>query len=452
MAACTPLAASNDITPTPTQRKMTVTPESLIPTPTKVAEINVDPQQLNGLQITFLHPWSGDSGRMMDVLVDEFNQSNDWGIHVKTREPGSLGLAIQDLENTDPEEVEINLTAMPTYELVFRHENLRKVVDLNAYVYSANYGFTEEQVNDFREVFWNENLIEGMLYGIPAQETASVLFYNATLAEELGYTQVPLTTTAFRLQNCAANAAFRKDNDRSNDGVGGWIISDNASVLFNWMKSFDTLNLSQPLEEFSSTGVESPFTYLYNLQKEACAWDSRLPEPYDYFATRQALTYSGTLQDILPQYEAFTRSGMADDWHVILYPSRDNPTLITEGLSFGVFESNDEKQLAAWLFIRWMSKPENQARLLKITGTFPLGTEVMSQMTDFKESYPQWNEAVSLLPFASTLPAQGNSGIIRMVLSDAGNYLFRSEFTLEQIPVLIDDLDATIKELAERQP
>lgn len=452
LTACQPLAPSIEETPTPTRRVPTATPENRTPTATNVPQINVDLQQLNGLQITFLHPWADETGRMMDVLVDEFNQSNEWGIHVITREPGSLGLAMQDLEDSDPDEVEINFAVMPTYELLFQDENQRKIVDLNPYVNSTSFGFSNDQLKDFRPVFWNENLIEGKLYGIPAQETASVLFYNTTLAKELGFSQVPLTTTAFRLQNCAANATFRKDNDRSNDGVGGWIINEDAGTLFNWMKAFDALDLTHPVEEFSSAGIDTTFEYLFNLQKDACAWDSRLPEPYDYFATRQALTYSGSIQDILPQSSAFMRSGMADDWEVILYPSKSEPNLITEGLSFGVFESNNEKQLATWLFIRWVSQPENQASLLKTSGSLPLGIEVMSQMTDFKESYPQWNEAVALLPYASTLPVQANSGITRMVLGDAATFLFRSEFTVEQIPALINDLDATIQELRERQP
>ncbi len=50
------------------------------------------------------------------------------------------------------------------------------------------------------------------------------------------------------------------------------------------------------------------------------------------------------------------------------------------------------------------------------------------------------------------ITAQANLGIIRMVLGDAGTFLFKPEFTAEGIPDLLYQLDQTIKELANRTP
>jgi len=452
LTGCTTPFGVVDGTSTPVSPKNTPTPDGRTPTPTKMPEIKVDLQSLDGLQITFLHPWSAETGRMMDILVDEFNQSNEWGIHVITQEPGSTGMVIQTLRGDDQSGKPINVSTVPIHEWLYQDQNQRAVVDLNPYVYSNDYGFTKEQVLDFSPAFWKENLVDGKLFAIPAQQNGAVLFYNTTWAAELGYAELPKSPAAMRLQLCAANATFRKDADRLNDGLGGWIVSTDADTLFSWLQGFETLDLSEPLETLTSKNGEAAFRFLYGLQKDACAWTGRMPESYDYFATRQALSYSGTTQDIPPQMAAFERADNTDEWKVISYPANGAPFLITDGLSFGVFESDDEHQLASWLFIKWLSQPVNQARLLQTTASLPLGSEVMSEIQGFGQEHPQWLEAVTQLPQPAPLPAQSNGGIIRTVLGDAGVFLFKPEFTLEQVPELFTILDQTIQELSELQP
>ncbi len=449
LSACSPETTKPQgtatVTPKATQPTLAVTP-----TATKIPEIKTDPKGLSGVQITFLHPWSDESGRIMDMLVDEFNQSNEWGIFVLIQEPGSTSLAIQQLRAS--ENTTVNVAVVPNYELLFQDQNQNAVLDLNPYAASSKVGFTKEQRADYFSEFWHEDLAGGKLYGIPAEESAAVIFYNATWAKELGFSSAPKTSTAFRLQTCATNTTFRKDNDRLNDGLGGWIVSSDADTLLSWLHTFGAIDFSTPLDKFNNREVKQGFEFLFNLQANACAWSGRNPHPYDYFASRQALAYSGTTQDIVPQIAAFERSGLEDEWQVMPYPGGDDSSVLTRGLAYGVFESDAQKELASWLFIRWLSQPVNQARMLQVTGSLPLGSDVLEYMTSYQENNPQWKAALSLLPQAKSLPAQADLGIIRMVLGDAGTFLFRPEFTAEGIPGLITQLDATITELSNRKP
>lgn len=449
LTACSPETSKPQGTVTVTPKVSQTPKPTAIPTATKMPEISMDPGQLKGVQITYLHPWSGETGRVMDMLVDEFNQLNEWGINVVIREPGSTGLAIQDLRAS--ESGVVNVAALPIYELLYQDQNQSAVVDLNPYAASAKVGFSKDERADFQPVFWNENLIEGKLFGIPAQESAAVLFYNSTWAKELGFTSPPKTSEAFRLQTCAANTLLRKDADYLNDGLGGWIVSSDASTLLSWLNTFGAVDLMVPVQKWNTPKVKTGFTYLFNLQASACAWSGRTPEPYDYFANRQALVYSGSTQDILPQTAAFARSGIEDEWQVMTYPGGDS-ALLTSGLTFGVLKSDAQKELASWMFVRWMSQPANQARLLQTAGSLPLGTKVLEYMTTFEDSYPQWKTALSLLPQARSMPVQADDGIVHMVLEDAGTYLFKPEFTADKIPDLLYQLDSTIKELTVRKP
>lgn len=452
ISACQSQLPVSKITASPSPHSTTATPDDRTPTPTKVPVIKVDTQQLAGIQITLLHPWAGETARMLNLMVDEFNQTNEWGIHVMINEAGSTGLAIQGLENVDPSESLIDLVAVPAYQLFYQDQTQQKVVDLNPYVHSKEFGLGDSQLEDFYPAFWNENLMDGKLYGIPAQQTAEVLFYNSTWAKELGFSKIPITTENFRLQSCAANATFRKDYDRSNDGLGGWIISSDSGSLYSWLNSFAALDLTRPADSFSSAGTQKTFEYLFNLQKDSCAWSSRMPQPYDYFANRQALAYSGTLQDIRPQTDAFLRFENDDEWKVLLYPAKEDQKMLTEGLSWGVIQTEENRQLAAWLFIRWISQPVNQTRLLQTTGSLPLGSQTLEEVRPLMDGYPQWEAVISMLPLAVPVPAQADSGIVKTVLQDAGSYLFKPEFTADKIPELLTQLDMTIRELAERQP
>jgi len=449
LSACKPETSNS-------QGTVTVTPKvsqpnaDLTPTATKMPEIATDPKDLSGVQITYLHPWAGETARVMNMLVDEFNQSNEWGINVLIEQPGSTSLAIQQLRSAESEAV--NLAVLPAYELVYQDQTLNEVVDLNPFAASSKVGFSKDERADFQPAFWNENLVEGKLYGIPAEASAALMFYNATWAEELGFASLPKTSTAFRLQTCAANAIFRKDTDRLNDGLGGWIISSDADTLFSWLNVFDAIDLTSPIEKFHNNDVKQGFEFLFNLQASSCAWSGRNPEPYDYFANRQALIYSGSTQDIPLQSAAFKRSGIEDAWQVIAYPGGDDAAVLTRSLAYGIFKSEAKTELASWLFIRWLSQPVNQARMLQVTGSLPLGDEVMAYMSSFEENYPQWKDSLSLLSNAKTMTARADLGIIRMVLGDAGTFLFKPEFTAEGISDLLYQLDQTIKELANRAP
>ena len=71
------------------------------------------------------------------------------------------------------------------------------------------------------------------------------------------------------------------------------------------------------------------------------------------------------------------------------------------GSSYILFESDDPDQLAAWLFVRWLLSPENQADWVNSAGLFPLQASTMGLLTDYAAGHPQWAEAVNLLPQGS---------------------------------------------------
>jgi multiple sugar transport system substrate-binding protein len=323
------------------------------------------------------------------------------------------------------------------------------MVDLNPYVQSSKYGLTTSEQGDFLPAFWNESLSAGKRYGIPAYRDSEMLFYNITWAKELGFTSPPATWEEFRQQSCAANALARKDSDAANDGLGGWIINTDAMTTLSWLRAFGSDPTAMDAIQFSSDASQETFTALLKLETDSCAWISRLPQPYDYFTNRQALFYSGSMEDLNAQQKNNQRLVSKDEWTVIPYPTvSGNPFLLTEGLDYGLTASTDEKQLAGWLFIKWLSAPEQQAWLLRTSGSLPLGEKVRSLAADISEDYPRWQAAVDLMTSIQPVPSSPELDLAKMVLEDGAWALYKTGMKSEGILALLTQIDDTLAELA----
>ncbi len=421
------------------------------PTPNK-STITANIKSLDGIQIHFLQPWSGEMQDELYAMVDQFNQTNEWGVFVIMDSPGSAGAATQMLWDEIGKENTPNVVAAPISLLLAIDEKKELVADLEPYITLQKYGLEKALRDDFSALFWNEDNTDGKQYGIPAQRSATVMVYNSTWAKELGFDRAPSTPEEFQQQVCAANAAMRKDADVTNDGLGGWIINTSPAVLLNWLDAFgDEIGGSRGVQ-FNTPETKEAFTYLFALSRKACAWTGKTSQPYEYFSQRKTLVYAGQLQDVQKQARIMQIADAKDEWKVIPLPGVDSHPVVTSGFSYAILKVDSSKDLAAWLFIRWLSDPIQQARLLKASGTLPLGTQVMSQMADYSTTHPQWKQAVETLTEPVILPKMADWEVISPVLEDAGWQLFNSETKEDQIPAVIEQMDELVKELSERYP
>jgi len=282
-----------------------------------------------------------------------------------------------------------------------------------------------------------------------------VLFYNQGWAESLGFNSPPVTPDDFKNQACAAAQANLKDLPWQNNGTGGWLVDTNALTLISWMQTFGgTLPLveNQPYQ-FNTSQARDSFTYLRQLFDKGCAWAGKEDLPYDYFASRQAIFFSGPLQDILPLADTMAQQKSADHWSILPFPSLTHkPVLVVSGPSYAILKSSPRQQLAAWLFIRWMIQPEHLASLVEADGSLPVRVSELDQLSAFKQRYPQWNLVQQWIPVAQTTPPVSSWRQVKPILEDAGWQTFSSNFTVTQIPQTLVMLDETIQEVLQKNP
>jgi ABC-type glycerol-3-phosphate transport system substrate-binding protein len=186
------------------------------------------------------------------------------------------------------------------------------------------------------------------------------------------------------------------------------------------------------------------------LYDDHCAWISAEPLPFDSFAGRSALLVSGDLAEVAFARASMSRLNNTDDWTLIPFPGTEESVVVTYGPSYSVLKSTPEKQLAAWLFARWLLSTENQSRWVEATGLFPLLTSVRDQIGPYRLVSPQWDAAVAALPLAQGVPQLASWRKVRYVLEDGSRVLFQTNLPLDQIPSLLTEMDATAKELNDQ--
>ena len=173
---------------------------------------------LHGVGIEVWHPWYGPEASLIDSQLAEFNRDNDWGITVRAKGHTSFTELYEDVTTALQGKEAPQLTiAMPEYALAW--DAGAHVVDLTTYVTDQSYGLTTEEISDFPDVFWNQDIVDGRQLGLPAQRSAHFLLYNQSWARDLGFNDPPGTPQQFREQACAAHAALNQDSDPSNDAA-----------------------------------------------------------------------------------------------------------------------------------------------------------------------------------------------------------------------------------------
>lgn len=452
LAACTPDPSPTAGTPRPTTLSTPDSRQTPIRKPTATATIqptptpSVLPEQLRGLSIDFWHPWPPEQ---TSILVEQFNRTNPWGFRVNQRAFSDDS----DIENALEQLPAPQVVAGYTDQLRFWEAQIG-LVDLHSYVNDSTHGLSKMEQDDFYPLFWEQDFLEEKRLGIPVQHTAHFLVYNQTWGTELGFDIPPLTTESFRQQVCGANQFMRQDQIVQNDHTGGWLVSEETATLLGWLWAFGADLTAQNSEfRFHTTEAESAFEYLKELYDSNCAWLTQQPYPDEAFASRSALVAAASLIDLPYLVQAFSDAGNTDRWTALPFPSSiGSPVLPVSGFSVGIFPHSPEEQLAAWLFIRWITAPETQAFWVRMSGELPVRQSTEDLLRDYAATHSQWASVLGMIAFARAEPDLPSWGQVQWALHDAGTQLFRSYFTADRIPETLQELDRTAAELQDRMP
>ena len=423
----------------------TTTPTNT-PTPTWLVPLT----ELEEIEIQFTHPWTGDIASTIDKLVDDFNQTNEYSIFVKVSAPGSAQQVFQQSEAVIRDGQGPNVVVAPIEEIAYWHK-MGNLITLDDYLTDFQYGLNNDLIDDFIPLFWGQDVLNEQRLGIPISRNANFLVQNISWSKELGFDIPAITPQFFRTQTCKARDELLNDNDWMNNGMGGWIVTQDEYTILSWLNAFQLVEFptSETPYAFDQPATLDGFTFLREIFDEDCTWNARNPSHYEYFTNRQALYISADVYDLEPLQKTFTLLESEDQWQVTLYPHKQaKPELITHGESLGMLKSDPAQELASWLFIRWLSMPEQQIQLAKANPGLPVSLSILDQIKS--ERSEQWNQVVDLLEDARPAPRTAEWRVARFVLQDAAYQVYLANITPVQYPQIIGLLDTIIADLSQQ--
>jgi ABC-type glycerol-3-phosphate transport system substrate-binding protein len=146
---------------------------------------------------------------------------------------------------------------------------------------------------------------------------------------------------------------------------------------------------------------------------------------------------------------AFSDAGNSDKWTVIPFPGLKRPALVAYGSSYVILKSEKEKELAAWLFVRWMLEPQQDARMAEATHLFPLRSSTLDLLADYKRTHPQWAQAVNLIPELTLQPQLASWRNVKIMLGDGFAQMYRMNIPSGQIATVLAQMEATSRDLSK---
>ena len=404
------------------------------------------------IDLVLWHSWSGSLKEMFEGLIDDFNQTNQWGIHVTTQAHGDEMVYLDDIGSAYEAGELPDLAAAPSQFLRLWYRAGVPIVDLNEFIGSDIWGFSQAQMNAFLPTFWNADVAGDVRLGIPAYRNGHFLFYNQSWAKDLGFDDYPKTSAEFAEQACAAAELNLYDETYTNNGTGGWIYAEDAITSLSWLEAFsgaDFIDADGNIN-FEMESNQAALEYLYDLYVDDCAWTGKQSTPYKYFSDRYALFYSGDSDDILVQEASDEENNNADDWRLIPYPSDENrPVVYVDGYSYAILSDDPDRSLAAWLFLRYMISSDIQVKIVESTGAMPLSNTAIHLLEDFRADHSAWDQILQFIPVAQSTPPFAEWVNERLVFSDMLGQL-KFTVTKENIPDMLTEASAIVQGLKQQ--
>ncbi len=364
----------------------------------------VDP---TGQTVTFWYQHSGAREESLQEIISEFNASNEWGITVNGEYQGGYGDIFNKMLVAGPEELPNLVVAYQNQAATYQLGEL--LVDMRGLVDSEIWGLSEEEKSDFFPGFYNADLFpsfDNARLGFPPNRSMEVMYYNIDWLAELGYDAPPVSPEMFKEMACQAAAqpftgatgeasplGYQLDLDASTVAsltfaFGGDIFDyDNVQYAYDDPATVEAMGL---LQEMFSEGCAGVVTERYGDQSD--------------FGNGTLLFAIGSSSG-LPYFGAAVSDGAAFEWGIAPLPRRtEDPVMNIYGASVSMGQSTPEKELATWLFIKYYTGTEAQAKWAIASNYFPVRQSVAEGLADYFAQNPNYQAAFDLLPYGTTEP------------------------------------------------
>ncbi|MBN1888057.1 MAG: extracellular solute-binding protein [Thermoflexales bacterium] len=377
--------------------------------PAVVAQIPAELTRLSlaGDEVILWYAMDAAASRELVELVDEFNAENPWGITVVPQAQANYVHLLQRLETTFARGAAPDLTALYPYHAAAYALDGR-VVGLDAYIDHPEWGLSQADLNDLLPGLLESernSQFDKQVVSFPLGPDAFVLVYNVDWLRSLGHQGPPASWTTFK--ELCEQAVTDMDGDGQPDTAGYAFVPD--SLVFSALvlaRGGQLLSADGRQVLFNSPAGVQALSTLQELYRSKCAYSVA-----GWGWDRQDLATARVLFNIVPSsallgYQAIIERESAFRWGVAPLP-HDTPTPVTplQGQSWTVLKTTPERQVAAWLFVRWFAQARQVRRWARASSTVPIRLSVARELLEIPDTPPAFKTVLELATYGQPEPS-----------------------------------------------
>ena len=330
----------------------------------------LDPQK--PVTLTMWHNYGGDMQHAMDYLIDQFNSTvgKEQGIIIDVTAISSsseLNKSLAMIVNGDPGAPEMPdiFTGYPKLAIQFWEKGL--LADLDNY-------FTADELSAYIDAFVEEGrLADGGLYVFPIAKSTEVLYVNQTLFDRFA---AGTGASADLLSTFEGLAELSKMYYEWSGGKQFYA----ADSWFNFAE-VGMAQLGDSIFEGEALSLEgNNFAHIFEtVYAPAVAGGIAIYDGYssDLSKTGDLVCSTGSSAGILFYGDTITYTdGTVEnvEYSILPYPVFENGTkaAIQRGGGLMVAKSNEQKEYAAGVFIKWLTASEQNMSFVANTGYLPV--------------------------------------------------------------------------------
>ncbi len=368
--------------------------------------------------ITFWHTQTpdGPNGKKLASLIQDF-QSKNPNIQINAQYVGNYDDLFQKLQTaiTGGQAPDMAV-AYPNQVAEYQQANV--IIPLDDYVKSQKYGLPKDDYADILQAYRYDNFYPGndnKMLSFPFTKSIELMYYNADALKAAGV-DVPQTWDDFLK---AAKAVTKGD-------MKGYAIGVEPSLFANMVFSRGGQEISDDQKKWvfnNQQGVDS-LAFFQQIIKDGSGYQvaKQFADQTDFGNAKAAFTFSTSAG--LPYYQQEVKNdGKGFNWNVAAPPHGvgQPPAAVINGADIAMFKSSPEKQLAAWLFMKYFSSKEVNPDWSVSSGYLPIRT---SGLTDPRvqaqvQKLPQYAVALQVQQYGRSEPAVRSYQTTRNHISDA---------------------------------
>lgn len=368
---------------------------------------SVDP---TGQTITFWHSWDKAQLEALELLVAEFNETNEWGITVEHVSLGTTG----DLTNA----ISAGIVSgeLPNLTIAFTNDAMGWYLDgavasLSPYINDATWGLSEEEAADLQMDVINVNLVdpanlpagtidEPQLLLWPVGSSANILSVNTDMLAELGFEAAPTTLEDFRAVACAAAELTGPEGE----DVQGFPIRQDGFDLASWIAAQGGNFFIDGQYNFTNDAAITSLQFFQDLYNDGCAYIAEGFDNTAHFAYGLNPMAQGSTAGATYINNDIAASGVDKAWINTIVPYAENPTIQVFLRSMAVLEDTPEANLATWLFLKHLASADAQILWTEYTGYYPYSSAALEGISEeYLTNNPQYNTIREILVAEDTV-------------------------------------------------